>query len=136
MRGRYPETYTLSAGDRRGLSQIVADGQIAQRIATRARALLALDRGERIVEIARWLEVSRTTLWYLWQRYRQRGLEAAFDEERSGRPAVFSPARTSPHRADGLHRARQLWRARDPLGLSHLATSGRGADDGGVNSLH
>jgi hypothetical protein len=63
MRGRYPETDTLRAEDRRGLSPIVADGQITHRIATRARALLALDRGERIGEIARGLEVSRTTLW-------------------------------------------------------------------------
>ena len=103
MRGRYPETYTLRVEDRRELSRIVGDGQIAQRVAIRARALLALDRGERIVEVVRWLGRSRATLWYLWQRYRQRGAAAVFDEERSGRPPVFSPSGASHDRARSLH---------------------------------
>lgn len=102
MRGRHPDPYTLSTRDRQDLSQIAAHGHIAQRIATRARALLALGRGERIVELARWLGVSRTTLWYLWQRYTQRGAEAVFDGERSGRPPVFSPSRTRDDRGSGV----------------------------------
>jgi len=53
-----------------------------------------LDRGERIVEILHWLGMSRAGLWYLWQRYLERGVEAIFDAERSGRPAIFSPAGT------------------------------------------
>ena len=99
MRGRYPETYTLRAEDRHELNRIGADGQVAQRIATRARALLALDRGERIVEIVRWLGRSRAALWYLWQRYLQHGPAAVFDDERSGRPPVFSPSGASHDRA-------------------------------------
>lgn len=90
MKGRNPEEYTLSEKDRRYLQEIASDGQLIQRVANRARALLALDRGERIVEIIRWLGISRTCLWELWQRYLERGVEAIFDGERSGRPRVFS----------------------------------------------
>ena len=103
MRGRMPSEYKLSANDRRYLTEIVTDGQLIQRIANRARALLALDRGERIVEILRWTGLSRMGVWHLWQRYRERGVEAIFDDERSGRPASFSPSRTSPNRAPRLH---------------------------------
>ncbi len=103
MRGRWPDEHKLHAWDRKYLTEIAADGYLIQRVATRARALLALDRGERIVEIVRWLGVSRTTLWYLWHRYTERGVEVIFDEERSGRPPVFSPSRTSRDRARGLH---------------------------------
>jgi hypothetical protein len=97
MKGRKPDEYKLNTPDRRYLQEIARDGQLIQRVANRARALLALDRGERIVEILRWVGVSRGTLWYLWQRYLERGVEAIFDEERSGRPPVFSP---SPARRD------------------------------------
>ncbi len=91
MRGRMPSEYKLNSNDRRYLIQIVKDGHLIQRIANRARALLALDRGERIVEIVEWTSLSRMGVWYLWQRYVARGVEAIFDEERSGRPAVFPP---------------------------------------------
>jgi Helix-turn-helix domain len=85
------------------LNELAQEGQLIQRVANRARALLALDRGERIVETVRWLGISRTSLWELWQRYKQRGVEAVLDEERSGRPPVFSPSGTSPDRADRLY---------------------------------
>ena len=124
MRGRLPSEYKLRANARRYLTEVVKDGQLIQRIANRARALLALDRGERIVEIVRWTGMSRMGVWHLWQRYAERGVEAIFDEERSGRPAVFSPARTCPDRARGLHRANRIWTGVDPVGLSQSATSG------------
>ena len=129
MRGRVPSAYKLSLSDRRYLTEVVKDGQLIQRVANRARALLALDRGERIVEIVRWTGMSRMGVWHLWQRYAERGVEAIFDEARSGRPAVFSPARTRPDRARGLHRASRIWIGVDPLGLPQSATSGdRGGD--------
>lgn len=103
MKGRKPLEYRLCDADRRYLNEIVADGQLIQRVANRARALLALDRGERIVEIGRWLGWSRKGLWHLWQRYQQRGVDAIFDGERSGRPPVFSPSGAGPDRACGLH---------------------------------
>ncbi len=124
MRGRKPAQYKLSASDRRYLNEVVTNGQMIQRIANRARALLALGRGERIVEIIGWLGVGRTSLWYLWQRYLERGVEAIFDAERSGRPPVFSPSGTSPDRARRLHRSERVWAASASLGLPHPAASG------------
>jgi Helix-turn-helix domain len=93
MKGRKPSEYELNVNDRRYLSQIVTDGQVIQRVANRARVLLALDRGERIVEILPWVGMSRMAIWYLWQRYLERGVDAIFDLQRSGRPPVFSPDR-------------------------------------------
>ena len=92
MKGRKPFVYRLRAAERHYLHEIVKDGQQPQRVATRARTLLALERGDRIVEILRWLGVSRMGIWHLWQRYQQRGVTAIFEGERSGRPVVFSPA--------------------------------------------
>jgi hypothetical protein len=45
MRGRKPLPYRLRDADRRYFHEMVADGQQVQRVATRAQALLALDRG-------------------------------------------------------------------------------------------
>src|SRR5262245_27840702 len=45
MRGRYPFADTLKTADRRQLEQVAGDGQVLQRVAKRAQALLALDRG-------------------------------------------------------------------------------------------
>ncbi len=136
MRGRLPSEYRLNPHDRRYLIEIVKDGQLIQRVANRARALLALDQGERIVEIVQWTNLSRMGVWYLWQRYVTRGVEAIFDEERSGRPPVFSPARTRPDRACGLHRASRIWAGTDPLGLSQSATSSDRASDCGHHPLY
>lgn len=114
MRGRRPSEYRLRDSDRSALNHLLGNGRLAQRIAIRARALLALDRGERIGDIVHWLGLSRTTLWDLWQRYRRRGIAAIVDEERSGRPPTLSPlqrveierlACTDPA-AFGLHLAR------------------------------
>ena len=41
MKGRKPSAYKLNVNDRRYLSQIVTDGQVIQRVANRARVLLA-----------------------------------------------------------------------------------------------
>ena len=90
MKGRKPSAYKLNVNDRRYLSQIVTDGRVIQRVANRARVLLALDRGERIVDILPWVGMSRMAIWYLWQRYLERGVDAIFDLQRSGRPPVFS----------------------------------------------
>jgi Winged helix-turn helix len=103
MKGCKPAEHRLGAVDRHYLREIVRDGQQLQRVARRAHILLALDRGERIVEIMRWLGVSRMGVWHVWQRYQQRGVAAIFDEERSGRPVVFSPPRAGANRADRLY---------------------------------
>lgn len=90
MKGRKPAEYKLNAIDRGYLSEIVKDGQLIQRVANRARVLLALDRGERIVDILPWVGMKRMAIWLLWQRYLERGVDAIFDDERSGRPPIFS----------------------------------------------
>jgi hypothetical protein len=98
MRGRKPLGYRLREADRQSLHEIRADGQLMHRVANRARALLALDRGERLAEIARWLGWSRMGLWQLWQRDHAWGVAAIFDAERCGRPSGFSPPGACPHR--------------------------------------
>ena len=103
MTGRKPLEYKLRDADRQYLNELVRDGNLPQRVATRARVLLALDRGERVVEIVHWLGVGRMTVSDLWQRYQQRGVNAIFDAERSGRPLTFSPSRARRHRARRLH---------------------------------
>jgi hypothetical protein len=95
MKGRKPYKHKLKDPDRSWLKVKVCEGQLVQRIAKRARALLALDSGERIGQIVRWIGLSRMALWYLWRRYQQRGVAAIFDGQRSGRPAVFSPSGSS-----------------------------------------
>ena len=56
MKGRKPFVYRLRAAERCYLRVIVGEGQQSQRVAMRARAVLALDRGERIV-----MEIAGTT---------------------------------------------------------------------------
>jgi Winged helix-turn helix len=103
MRGRQPLPYCLSEVDRQYLHELLADGQLMQRVANRAQTLLALDRGERIVEIVHWLGWSRMGRWDLWQRYQAWGVAAIFDAERPGRPPVFSPAAVRSDRAHRVH---------------------------------
>ena len=114
MRGRQPLEYRLREGDRQAWQARLADGQLSQRVAQRAQALFALDRGERIGAMVHWLGWSRTGRWELWQRDHAWGIDAAFEAARSGRPPVFSPlqrvqiervACTAPP-ASGLQRAR------------------------------
>ena len=136
MRGRPPLAYVLKAADRQRLQQIANDGQVLHRVARRARALLALDRGERIVEIVHWMGVERTSLWQVWQRYQQRGVEAIFDAPRSGRPPVFSPSATGHDRALRLHGPQRLRGAPAPVGLPQLATGGGGAGRRPLYPLH
>jgi hypothetical protein len=103
MKGRKPSKYRLRNADRRYLEEIIADGKIVQRVANRARALLALDCGERIFDIVRWTGLTRMALWYLWQRYKERGTEAIFDGERSGRPLVFPLIGARSNRTHSMH---------------------------------
>jgi hypothetical protein len=103
MRGRKPLLYRVREADRHALQAMLADGRLSQRVASRAQALLALDRGERIHAIVHWLGWSRPGLWPLWPRYQPWGVDAVCDAERSGRPSVFSPAAARAPRARRLH---------------------------------
>jgi hypothetical protein len=63
MRGRQPLGDRLCEADRPDGQAIGADGQLRQRVANRARALLALARGARLAESAPWRGWSRMGLW-------------------------------------------------------------------------
>ena len=69
MRGGKPSEYPVPAAERQLLEQIARDGQGRQREARRAQALLALARGERIVDIVHWSGVERTSLYIFMRGY-------------------------------------------------------------------
>ena len=106
MRGRKPHLLSLSEADRRELQRIVRSGKTEQRVARRARVLLAMEKPQTVVErLAEHLEMGRTTIWELCRRYEERGIEAIHDALRSGRPRVFSPLGQGTDRATCLLRA-------------------------------
>ena len=135
MKGRKPGEYRLNPADRRVLQEVTRQGQLCQRVTLRARAVLALDRGERFGEVGHWLGLSRMALWYLWQRYQQRGVAAIFDAPRPGRPRVFSLAAPGPDHPHRLYRASHLRVAPAPLGLSQPAAGGGGTRDRALHPL-
>jgi winged helix-turn helix protein len=116
--------------------EILADGQLIPRVAHRARALLALARGERLAEIAHWLGWSRMGLWHLRQRYQEWGMAAVFEAERRGRPSGCSPAGACPPRTRRVHGSRRLRAALGPLGLPQPAARGGGAGRRGRDPRH
>jgi hypothetical protein len=66
--GRPRRAHVVRAGDQRALEELLRDGRLAQRVANRARALLALGRGEAPGVIGQWTGLSRMGLWHLWER--------------------------------------------------------------------
>ena len=90
MKGRKPRLLSLSAVDKSELQKVVRSGKTEQRIARRARILLALASPETIVnELAKYAQMTPTAIWQICRRYEQRGIEAIYDAPRSGRPRVF-----------------------------------------------
>lgn len=95
MRGRKPNELTLTRGDKRILQQLLRDGHTSQRLARRARILLACSKKQETHHVALQVEQQRSTIWRVCERFRQAGLQAAlYDAPRSGRPRTFSPKRT------------------------------------------
>ncbi len=124
MSGRQIVEYRLRRPEREYLEAIVRDGQMIQRVANRARALLALERGEQAATIGAWTGLSRMGLWHLWQRYCVRGVRAIYDAERSGRPPELSPPPAGSDRTDRVYRAVRLRAPSDALGLSEPGHGG------------
>jgi hypothetical protein len=92
MRRRPPHLIELSANGRAELHRLVGDGRTQQRVARRARILLAMSRPETMVEeLADQVAQTRATIWALCRRYEAVGTEAVFDAPRSGRPWEISP---------------------------------------------
>ena len=90
MRGRKPDLFKLEHKDVIELGRFLRDGHTPQRVAQRARILLARAAGEGVVAVATKVERDPATVWRVCQRYRQHGLQAALlDAPRSGRPRAF-----------------------------------------------
>ncbi len=93
MHRRKPAPVKLKPNDARELRRLLRDGHTPQRVAQRARILLARGQAQHTQQVASKVDQHRTTVWRVCQRYRQAGLAAAlYDAPRSGRPHVFSPA--------------------------------------------
>lgn len=94
MRRRPPHLVELSEQDQLLLESLARDGRIEQRVARRARLLLAMaDPAIVVAQLADKLEITRVAIWQLCRRYEDLGIEAIFDAPRSGRPWEISPPR-------------------------------------------
>ena len=92
MRRRPPRAIALTEADREYLERLVRSGHTEQRVARRARLLLAMsDPAAVIQELAAQLDVSRMTIWNTCRKYQKGGLKALDDAPRSGRPREVSP---------------------------------------------
>ena len=97
MHGRKPDQFRLEPKDEIVLRELLRDGRTPLLVARRAQILLhRADDEQRIVHLGEKVDLDRTTIWRVCERYRQSGLEAAlYDAPRSGRPCVFSHTSTS-----------------------------------------
>jgi len=92
MRRRPPHLIELSRSDAGQLARLVRDGHTEQRVACRARILLAMAEPTTVVQdLAARLEVAPSTIWSLCRRYEQVGIGVVQDAPRSGRPREVSP---------------------------------------------
>jgi Homeodomain-like domain len=80
----------LKPEEKAQLERLCAAGMIQVRPLQRAQILLALDKGIKDGVIASVLNVERTRIWRVRQRYLQAGLASAIqDQARSGRPVTY-----------------------------------------------
>ena len=92
MRRRPPRLIQLSQEDTALLEELVHDGRTEQRVARRARILLAMADPDTIVQdLAEHFGLDRTSIWSLCRRYEALGASAVWDAPRSGRPPRLSP---------------------------------------------
>jgi hypothetical protein len=92
MRRRPPRIIQLSQEDIALLEELVHDGRTEQRVARRARILLAMaDPNTVVQELAERFGLDRTSIWSLCRRYEALGATAVWDAPRSGRPPRLSP---------------------------------------------
>jgi len=86
---------TLPAADRDYLTALLVKGALPARTFKRATALLELDRGKTMTDVALTLDVTLVTVAAWRDKYRASGLACLHDAPRSGRPV----------RIDGAQRA-------------------------------
>lgn len=92
MRRRPPRLIQLTREDTAFLEGLVHDGRTEQRVARRARILLAMaDTSTVVQELADRFELDRTSVWGLCRRFEAAGVQAVFDAPRPGRPPRLSP---------------------------------------------
>jgi len=92
MRRRSPHPVSLSRAERRELDDLVHDGHTEQRVARRARILLAMSDPEAVVSaLAAQVDYTPTGVWYVCRRFEAIGLDAVYNGERSGRPRELTP---------------------------------------------
>lgn len=80
---------TLTDSDRTALEQLLAKGSLRARIFKRATALLELDRGKTLADVATTLGVNYNTVAAWRDGYRSTGLACLEDAPRSGRPITI-----------------------------------------------
>jgi len=109
MRRRPPESITLTRLQQAELELIIRDGHTPQRMAQRARIVLAMSDPHTIVnDLAERVEYTPTGIWYVCRRFEALGLDALYDAPRAGRPPELS----------ALERVRiEQLACCDPLGL-------------------
>ena len=92
MRGRKSSLkIVLSEQDRQELEHLVRSTSVRAGVARRARIVLELAAGARLVEIARQTGVTEQVVRFWGRRFLEHGLEGLHDLPRTGRPPVFSP---------------------------------------------
>lgn len=77
---------TLSDDDRSTLERLLSHGTLSARKFKRATALLELDRGKTLVEVAATLQLTYPTVSSWRDNYNADGLRSLDDAPRSGRP--------------------------------------------------
>ena len=102
MRGRKPKPVKLKRKDVTELKCLLRDGHTLQRVAQRARILLARANGAGVASVAAKVDQDPATVWRVCERYRRHGLHAALqDAPRTGRPRTFFQPPTRSTEAAG-----------------------------------
>ena len=86
----------LNDAERNELKALLAKGKLAVKVFKRATALLELDRGQTMSDVAKTLGVSYPTVLSWRDKYEAQKLQCLYDAPRSGRPIEI----------DGLARAK------------------------------
>lgn len=76
----------LSPTDREYLETLIGKGELKSKTYRRALSLLELDRGQTYTAVSKTVKTTIATLSTLAQQYRMNGLQALYDQPRSGRP--------------------------------------------------
>jgi transposase len=76
----------LSSVDREYLEILIRKGELSAKTYRRVLSLLELDRGQTYTVVSKTVKMSIPTLSTLARRYQEIGLQALYDQPRSGRP--------------------------------------------------